>query len=78
MQGKIEKSCTRSCMWKWDLDTDLFDSKAYNLDHYNFENVIHNQEYCANSKGKHYPRRMICLESRKEKHERFTVLPVLS
>ena len=65
-------------MWKWDLDTDLLDSKAYNLDHYNFENVIHNQEYCANSKGKHYPRRMICLESRKEKHERFTVLPVLS
>ena len=39
-------------MWKWDSDTGLFDSKAYNLDHYNFENVVHNQEYCAISKGK--------------------------
>lgn len=36
--------------------------------------LSHHQDHCALSKDKHYLRRMVCLESRQEKHEHFRVV----
>lgn len=36
--------------------------------------LSHHQDHCAHSKDKHYLRRMVCLESRQEKHEHFRVV----
>lgn len=75
-QRKVDK-VAQSCKWKWDSDTHLI-AKPLILTTTILKNRSHHWEYRALPKGKHYTRRMVCLESRKEKHEHFTVVPTLS